>query len=108
MNWKKLCPNLSFTTENKMGNLHKAAYTSNLIWWIIYYISSNFKNLSMNWENIFHWGKTEFWTHWKFAHTTEFFNPKKDLANTLTLLSLNVNNAIILTQTDNRKYRKMD
>ena len=23
MNWKNLCPNLSFTVENKIGNLHK-------------------------------------------------------------------------------------
>ena len=23
MNWEKLCPNLSFTVENKMTNLHK-------------------------------------------------------------------------------------
>ena len=23
MNWKKLFPNLSFTVENKIGNLHK-------------------------------------------------------------------------------------
>ena len=22
MNWKNLCPNLSFTVENKIGNLH--------------------------------------------------------------------------------------
>ena len=23
MNWEGICPNLSFTLENKMGNLHK-------------------------------------------------------------------------------------
>ena len=23
MGWEKLCPNLSFTVENKTGNLHK-------------------------------------------------------------------------------------
>ena len=23
MNWEKLCPNLSFTVENKIGNLYK-------------------------------------------------------------------------------------
>ena len=23
MNWEKLCPNLSFTAENKIGSLHK-------------------------------------------------------------------------------------
>ena len=48
MNWEKLCSNLSFTVENKMGNLHKAGHISNL---------------------------------------------KKDPANALTPLSLNVNNA---------------
>ena len=26
MNWERLCPNLSFTDENKMGNLHEK-------WW---------------------------------------------------------------------------
>ena len=26
MNWETLCPNLSFTAENKMGNLHKAGH----------------------------------------------------------------------------------
>ena len=30
VNWEKLCPNLSFTVENKMGNLHKADHISNL------------------------------------------------------------------------------
>ena len=30
MNWEKLCPNLSFTAENKMGNLCKASHISNL------------------------------------------------------------------------------
>ena len=30
MNWEKLCTNLSFTIENKMGNLHKAGHISNL------------------------------------------------------------------------------
>ena len=48
MNWEKLNPNLSFTAENKKGNLHKAGHISNLIWWTIYSLSSNFKNLSMN------------------------------------------------------------
>ena len=38
MNKKKLGPNLSFTAENKMGNLQKGGH-----------ISSNFKNLSINW-----------------------------------------------------------
>ena len=30
MNWEKLCPNLNFTTENNMGNLHKAGQISTL------------------------------------------------------------------------------
>ena len=46
--WGKLCSNLNFTVENKMGNLHKAGHLSNF--------SSNFKNLSVNWdEYVFHW-----------------------------------------------------
>ena len=28
--WETLCPYLSFTTENKMGNLDKAGHISNL------------------------------------------------------------------------------
>ena len=40
-NWKKLCPNLSFTVENKMENLHKTGHISK--------VSSNFKNFSINW-----------------------------------------------------------
>ena len=32
MNWENLCPNLSFTVENKMENLHKAGHISNLTW----------------------------------------------------------------------------
>ena len=49
-NWEKLCLNLSFTVENKMGNFHKAGHISNLTWWMRYSISSNLKNLSRNWE----------------------------------------------------------
>ena len=30
MNWGNLCPNLSFTDENKIVNLHKAGYISAL------------------------------------------------------------------------------
>ena len=32
MNWEKLCPNLSFTVENKLGNSHikKDGHISNL------------------------------------------------------------------------------
>ena len=26
INWKNLCPNLSFTVENKMGNSHKKGW----------------------------------------------------------------------------------
>ena len=36
------CPNVSFTIESKVGNLHKAGYILNFC--------SNFKNLSMNWD----------------------------------------------------------
>ena len=27
MNWEKLCPNLSLTVKNKMGNLHKKGWS---------------------------------------------------------------------------------
>ena len=30
MNWEKLYPNLSFTVEIKIGNLHNAGHISNL------------------------------------------------------------------------------
>ena len=30
MHWEKLCPNLSFTVKNKMGNLYKTGHISNL------------------------------------------------------------------------------
>ena len=55
MNWEKLGPNLSFSVEKKMGNLHK-------IWLFPFQTyASNFKNLSMNWEtNVFHWEKWNF------------------------------------------------
>ena len=43
MNLEKLCPNLGFTIENNMGNLHKADHILNFY--------SNFKNLSMNCDN---------------------------------------------------------
>ena len=32
-----------------------------------YFISSNIKNLSMNWENMFSIRKMEFWTHYEFC-----------------------------------------
>ena len=48
MNQEKLCLNLSFTVENKTVNLHKSGHISDF--------SSNFKNISMNWD-VFHWEK---------------------------------------------------
>ena len=27
MNWERICPNLSFTVENKMNNLHKKEWS---------------------------------------------------------------------------------
>ena len=50
MNWGKLCPNLSFTVENKgnlIGNLTKFDH-----------IFSNFNDLIISREEyVFHWGK---------------------------------------------------
>ena len=53
MNWE-LHPNLSFTVENKMGNLHKAGNISNLTQLMRCLITSNFNNLSTNWDNMFY------------------------------------------------------
>ena len=50
---KVVCPNLSFTIENKMGNLREAGHMSNFY--------SNFKNFLMNWDKyVFHWEKWVF------------------------------------------------
>ena len=49
MDWEKVWSNLSFTAENNMGNLQKAGHISALTWGMKYSISSNFKNLIMNW-----------------------------------------------------------
>ena len=87
MKWEKLCPNISFTAENKM---EKADHISALTWWMRYSISSNFKNLSMNWlKYVFHWEKMKFCTY------HQIFNLKKGSANTLIPLSPNGNNANI-------------
>ena len=53
MNWEKLCPNLIFTVKNKIEKLHKV--------WHISDVSSNFNNLSMNWDKlVFHMEQMEF------------------------------------------------
>ena len=99
--FRKSCPNLSFTVENNIENLKKTSHISNLSWWMRYSISSNFKNLSMNWEKyLFHWEKYNFQPIENFAHTTENFLrklPHKDPVNTLTPLFPNVNNANIIS-----------
>ena len=70
---RKLCPNLSFIFENKMGNLHKTGHIPNVTWWISYFISSNSKNLSINWENMFSIGeKWNLEPMGNFAYNTEF------------------------------------
>ena len=61
MNWEKLCPDLSSTVANKMGNLRKTGRISNLTWWLRHFIL-NFKNLPTNWEKyVFNWKKRGFW-----------------------------------------------
>ena len=59
MSWENLCPNLTFTVENKMGNSHKRGWSHfklNLNDWDI-----PFPNILRicQWigKNIFHWGK---------------------------------------------------
>ena len=64
MSWENLCPNLSFTVENKMENSHKRGwwhFKLKINDWDIPF-PQNFKNLSMNWEKYFALGKME-WTH---------------------------------------------
>ena len=73
MNSERICPNLSFTVENKMGNLHKKGWSHfklNINDWDIPFP----KSLTIyQWigKNIFHWGK---WKEliWNSAHTTEY------------------------------------
>ena len=61
MNWEKLGPNLCFTVENKASNLHKIKLLLFQIQWMRYSITSNFKNLLMNWEKyVFYWEKWNF------------------------------------------------
>ena len=82
MNWEKLCPNLSFTIENKMGNLHKK-WPSN--------IKLNINDCDIpfpiilriyQWigKNIFDWGK---WNDaiGSYARTTQCLAkmPRRDL-----------------------------
>ena len=83
------CPNLSFTIEIKMGNLHKAGRISNF--------SSNFKNLSMNCD-MFSIGKNESLNPLKILHS-KTFGLRKGPANSLTPLSPNVQNANINSKT---------
>ena len=49
MNWEKLCTNLSFTIENKIGTLHKTRlFKLNIMKEIIHYL--RYKSLSENWQ----------------------------------------------------------
>ena len=92
----KKFPYLSSTAGNKIRNLHKAGHISTLIWWMRYSISSNLKNLFMNWvKYVSSLGKIKFLTYWKFWTHHRIFDLWKSLANTLTPLSTNVNNANI-------------
>ena len=104
MNWE-LCPNLSFTVENKVGNLHKIGHISNLTWWIWYSIHSNFKNFVNDLEKICFPLEQNFEPIGNCAHTTGFLVLGKAL---LILLPLYLPMLIIQisTQTDNHKHRK--
>ena len=71
-----------------------------------YSISSNFKNLLMNWvKYVFYWEKLNFVSIGNFAHTAGFLTLEKVL---LILLPLYLQMLIvqISTQADNHKYRK--
>ena len=61
MNCKKLGPNLSFSVEYKASNLHEIRLLLFKTQWMRFSITSNFKNLSMNWEKyVFYWEKWNF------------------------------------------------
>ena len=63
MNWEKLCPSLSFTAENKIGNLNKIKLVTFQTQWVRYPITSNFKNLPVSWVKYVSGRKIKFWTH---------------------------------------------
>ena len=92
--------------EHKMAKLRKAGKISDLTWWMVYFISSNFKNLSMNSvKYILRWEKWNFEPVGNFAHTTGFLTFGKAL---LIFLPLYIQMLImqISTQANNQKYRK--
>ena len=93
VNREKLCLNLSFTVENKMENLHKTGHISK--------VSSNFKNLSINWDKyVFRWEKWNFEPNENSAHTGEVLAYGKALLILLPLY-LQMLKMLILTKTDN-------
>ena len=93
VNREKLCPNLSFDVENKMENLYKAGHISK--------VSSNFKNLSINWDKyVFRWEKWNFEPNENSAHTAEVLTYGKALLILLPLY-LQMLKMLISTQTDN-------
>ena len=93
MSWENLCPKLTFTAENKMGNPDKAGHISTLLWWKRYSISSILNNLSVNSvKYVFHLEKWNFEPTGNLTHKTGF---TKGPAKTLTPLSPNVNKANI-------------
>ena len=68
-NWKKLCPNLNFNVENKIGNLHEIR----LFKLRKHYLK--FKNSSKNWEKyIFHWQELNFEDIGNSVHITPFWH----------------------------------
>ena len=55
MNWENLCPNLSFTVQNEMGNLHKTRLFT------FHWQCMRYSITSMNWEKyVFHSEKSSF------------------------------------------------
>ena len=59
MSWENLCPNLTFTVENKMGNSHKRGWSHfklNINDWDIPF-PKILRIYQWIGKNIFHWGK---------------------------------------------------
>ena len=86
MNWEKVCPNLSYTSENKIGKLPKAWLHFKLNMMIEIFRFLKFQEfINELGKYVFHWEKWNFEPIGSFAHTTEFLTIGKALLILLLL-----------------------
>ena len=85
MYWEKLCPNLSFTIENKIGNLHKIGHFSKLTQCKIFQFLKFQEFINELRKICFPLGKMEFRIYWKFCACTEVLTLGKALLILLPL-----------------------